>query len=163
MSKATIYYLEMRQPEALRPRRGPRGWYVEAIEPPDPQLNRRFYVDVGTAWKWTDRLIWSDDDWRRYAHCSDIETCVGRLQGREAGYFELAAAGAGDVQIAYFGLLPQFVGQGLGGALLTAAVERAWSRPATRRVWLHTCTLDHPHALRNYQSRGFRLYKTELV
>jgi GNAT superfamily N-acetyltransferase len=59
--------------------------------------------------------------------------------------------------LSYFGLLPPFLGQGIGGALLTAAIERAWAMDA-RRVWVHTCTLDHPAALRNYQARGFRLY-----
>ena len=64
------------------------------------------------------------------------------------------------MEIAYFGLLPQFVGRGLGGALLTATIERAWQLKP-RRVWVHTCTLDHPSALANYQARGFRIYKHE--
>ncbi len=63
------------------------------------------------------------------------------------------------MEIVYFGLLPQFVGQGLGGHLLTEAVERAWQMDA-RRVWVHTCNLDHPAALKNYQARGFKLYQT---
>ena len=82
------------------------------------------------------------------------------VSGTPAGYFELDGPPGGDVEIAYFGLLPSFVGRGLGGWLLTAAVERAWRRNP-RRVWLHTCSLDHPAALANYRARGFRLVKEE--
>jgi GNAT superfamily N-acetyltransferase len=76
-----------------------------------------------------------------------------------AGYFELRRHPT-DVEIAYFGLVPRFIGQGLGGALLTRAAQEAWTIGASR-VWLHTCTLDSPHALPNYLARGFREFKTE--
>ena len=82
------------------------------------------------------------------------------MQGTPAGYFELARRDAGQVEIAMFGLLPPFIGRGVGGALLTAALRRAWEE-GTRRVWLHTESSDHPHALANYQARGMRVYKTE--
>ncbi len=64
------------------------------------------------------------------------------------------------MEVASFGVLPQFIGRGLGGLLLTAALERAWEE-GTRRVWLHTCSWDHPHALANYQARGLEVYKTK--
>jgi len=76
------------------------------------------------------------------------------------GYFELARQGGDDIEIAYLGLLPRFIGQGFGGILLTAAASRAWELGANR-VWVHTCTLDHPQALSNYQARGFRVYRIE--
>ena len=82
------------------------------------------------------------------------------MSGTPAGYFELERQAEGSVEIAYFGLLPQFVGRGLGGALLSAAVERGWEGGA-RRVWLHTCSLDHAAALPAYQARGFRIFETE--
>jgi len=66
----------------------------------------------------------------------------------------------GAVEIIYFGLLPAFVGRGLGGALLSSAIEEAW-RVNPLRVWVHTCSLDHPAALANYQARGMKIYKTE--
>ncbi len=65
-------------------------------------------------------------------------------------------------EIAYFGLLPEFIGRGLGGALLTSAIEEAWRMsPSITRVWVHTCTCDHPSALANYQARGMVIYKRE--
>jgi GNAT superfamily N-acetyltransferase len=83
-----------------------------------------------------------------------------RVKGELAGYFELRRDTDGGVEIAYFGLLPGFTGRRLGAHLLTEAVERAWSLGA-RRVWLHTCTFDHPAALPNYVKRGFTVFKTE--
>ena len=81
-------------------------------------------------------------------------------QGTPAGYFELNTEGR-DVELAYLGLLPIFVGKGLGGGLLSAAIENAWGAE-TKRVWVHTSSLDHPYALKNYQDRGFKIYSETL-
>lgn len=160
-SVTTTYYLEMVDPRELSPKESPEGFAVSRVWPPAPELNRQFYVAVGRDWSWTDRLNWSIDDWNQYARRVALQTWIGYFDGQPAGYFELESQPHGNVEIAYFGLLPDFIGHGLGGALLTAAVECAWSTPNTRRVWLHTCNEDHQHALNNYRSRGFRLYKTE--
>jgi GNAT superfamily N-acetyltransferase len=156
-----IYYLEMLDPQDLCPSEAPEGFDVSMVRPPSPALNRRFYEAVGQPWEWTDRLVWSDDDWRRYVLRPVLQTWVGRYRGQSMGYFELETQAEGNVEIVYFGLLPEFVGRGLGGPLLTAAVERAWGSASVRRVWLHTCTKDHPAALKNYQRRGFEIYRTE--
>jgi GNAT superfamily N-acetyltransferase len=81
------------------------------------------------------------------------------VRGMPAGWFELHRS-ADESEIAYFGLLPSFTGQRLGPALLTRATEEAW-RSDPMRVWLHTCSLDHPAALRNYKARGFTPYREE--
>jgi len=81
------------------------------------------------------------------------------VKGTPAGYFELEDQRDDVVEIVHFGLMPQFIGKGIGGALLTDAVNTAWARGA-KKVWLHTCSVDHPSALGNYQARGFRLFKT---
>jgi ribosomal protein S18 acetylase RimI-like enzyme len=159
----TVYYLQMLDPSELRPKAGPAGFGVERVSPADGGVNRRYYERVGGAWNWTDRLVWSDEDWRRYAQRDELETWIGRVDGEAVGYFELERQAAGDVELAYFGLLPAFIGRGLGGALLTAAAERAWSLPGSRRVWLHTCTDDHANALENYRKRGFAVYETRQV
>ncbi len=157
----TTYYLEMTSPADLRPSRSTRdGLVLARVEPPLPELNRFFYTAVGGDWFWLDRLPWTYQRWREYLGRPELETWVLSVDGVPAGYFELEEQPGGDVEVVYFGLLPRFIGQGLGGHLLTAAVERAWQRGA-RRVWLHTCTHDHPVALRHYQARGFRLYKQE--
>jgi GNAT superfamily N-acetyltransferase len=155
-----IYHLEMVDRDAFRPKVGPAGFQVDEVSPADPELNRRFYRDVGGPWKWTDRLVWSDSDWRCYVSRDSLRTWIGRFLCQEVGYFELEAQDNGNVEIAYFGLLPQSIGQGLGGPFLSAAVYNAWAMPGTRRVCVHTCTWDHAHALSNYVSRGFQIFKT---
>lgn len=131
------------------------------VDPSDPELNCRFYRSVGSQWEWTDRLSWSQDDWQRYVGRDVLKTFVGQLNGRDVGYFELETQESGNVEIMYFGLLPEYIGKGLGGPLLSAAVKRAWDFSDTERVWVHTCTHDHKHALDNYRARGFELFRTE--
>lgn len=154
----TTYYLEMTDPAELRPSASKRG-EVEAWQAkvPSPELNRFLYSAVGGDWYWTDRLSWSYERWREYLSQPGLETWVVYASGTPAGYFELAREPATDVKIQYFGLLPQFIGTGIGGFALTAAIQRGWGLGA-KRVWVHTCTLDHPQALSNYLARGFRIY-----
>jgi ribosomal protein S18 acetylase RimI-like enzyme len=157
----TIWYLEMTSPADLRPRRAERDDLAFArVARPMPELNRFFYTAVGGDWYWLDRLPWTYERWQGYLDRPELQTWVLSVAGIPAGYTELEAQPGGDVEIAYFGLLPAFTGQGLGGHMLTAATERGWAMGA-RRVWVHTCTLDHPGALANYQARGFRVYRQE--
>jgi GNAT superfamily N-acetyltransferase len=133
---------------------------VKQLLNPSPELNRFFYTAVGRDWYWMDRLSWSEEQWLEYVNRPELETWVGYVSGQQAGYFELEMQPEANVEIAYLGLLPELVGKGVGGQLLKAAIERAWQMGA-RRVWVHTNTLDHPHALPNYQARGFRIFKQE--
>lgn len=158
LAPETTTYLEMRQPDQLC-RGGSSELAVERLSRDSWETGRRLYCDVGGPWKWIDRLIWSDHHWKQYYEHPGVELWVGRVQDRIAGYFELVHAD-GETELAYFGLCPDFIGRGLGSALLTAAVERAWAAGA-KRVWVHTSDRDHPAALSNYLARGFRIYKTE--
>jgi GNAT superfamily N-acetyltransferase len=81
---------------------------------------------VGGDWHWTDRLGWTRDEWLVYLDRPELETWIGYQEGTPAGYFEMERQPESQVELKYFGLLPQFIGRGLGGALLTAAVARAW-------------------------------------
>jgi GNAT superfamily N-acetyltransferase len=156
------WYLEMRERSWLRPAAvtGER-LAVARAEVPCPELSRFLYTAVGGDWYWTDRLGWTYARWLAYLDRPELETWVGYVAGTPAGYFELQHHAGGDVEIAAFGLLPRFVGRGLGGRLLTAAAERAWDAGATR-IWVTTCSLDSPPALANYQARGFRIFTTEI-
>ncbi|MGI2027553.1 GNAT family N-acetyltransferase [Endozoicomonas acroporae] len=124
------------------------------------QFNRFLYSYIGQPWEWTDKLVWSDEQWHDYAENDNLRLWVGYFKGSPAGYFELQKV-AGDIQIAYFGLAQPFIGKGLGGALLSTAIQEAWNWGA-QRVWVHTCSLDHPFALNNYQARGLKVYKEEI-
>ncbi len=153
-------YLEMTSASQATPFRGERRLELRRAEVPCPEFNRFFYVAVGSDWWWYSRLGWSRDRWLAYLDRPELETWVGYLSRTPAGYFELESQAGGQVEITYFGLLPSFIGRGLGSELLAAAIDRAWQlQPA--RVWVHTCTLDHPRALQTYRSLGFKIYESK--
>jgi GNAT superfamily N-acetyltransferase len=121
---------------------------------------RYLYVEVGREYHWKDRLSWSEIQFRDWLAGPSVIWLLS-VAGAPAGFFELRGHEDGSREIAYFGLMPEFVGRGLGKYLLTRSVEEAWALKPTR-VWLHTCTLDHPAALPNYLSRGFRKVREEV-
>ena len=151
-------YLEMTSPDQLRPSaRTVPGFEVRQVEIPLSALNRWLYEIVGAEWQWFGKLEWSDEKWQRWVDRPELQTWIGYLHGTPAGYFELEYQSDDNVEIAYFGLLPQFFGRGLGGPFLTRAIQCAWAMGAIR-IRVHTCTLDHPSALANYQARGLQIY-----
>ena len=163
MSKidVTRTYLEMTSPGDLRGSADPpNGVRIERVETYPVGLFRFLYSEVGKQFYWRDRLVWSDSQIEEYLK-GPIWTWILYERGAPGGYFELKRHEDGSVEIGYFGLMPHAIGRGLGTLLLTRAVEEAWKLSPTR-VWLHTCTLDHPAALPNYMKRGFRPFRTEV-
>lgn len=159
--RATRTYLEMRVAAAMRPSApAPEPLVVAREHPCAPERYRALYLGVGEAYHWTDRAGWTDAEIRAHVTLPGIEVWVGRVGDDVAGFFELRDWPDGSTEIAYFGLLPAFVGRGLGGALLTEALRQAWARQPSR-VWLHTSSLDHPAALANYRARGFTVTRVE--
>ncbi len=145
-------------PSRLNPSRGePR---IVQAEIASVEFNRFFYTAVGGPWYWLERLPWSWDEWMTWLETPGVETWYGTVGGTPFGYGELHRTPDREVEIVYFGLLPQFIGRGLGGWLLTEVIRRAW-QSIPKRVWLHTCDLDGPAAIANYTARGFRVYRTE--
>lgn len=158
---ATRTYLAMESPADLRPSAVPAlRLDVEESTRCTVAEYRRLYEQVGAQWEWHDRDEMSDHALAAHLVRSDVHVWTARVGRRTAGFFELAVDADGGVEIAYFGLVQAFIGQGLGGALLTRAVEEAW-RLGARTVWLHTCSLDAPQALPNYMARGFRVVREE--
>lgn len=154
-------YLEMDSPARLVGRAAiPPGFVVRQEETCDPDLYRELYERVGADYHWRDRRGWSDDRLAAHLETPDIAVWTLRQGAAPLGFFELMRHADGSVEIAYFGLMPAGIGHGLGRAFLTKAVDVAW-RPVPTRVWLHTCTLDHPAALANYLARGFLVTGTE--
>ena len=159
--QAVRTYLQMHSRSELQPAPCPSpATAVEPVEQCPPALWRRLYTEVGREYHWIDRLQWTDGEIARYLADPGLELWIMREAGEPAGYFELRRHVDGAVEIAYFGLMPQAIGRGLGKYLLTRAVERAWEHGATR-VWLHTSSLDHSSALPNYLARGFTIWKQE--
>jgi GNAT superfamily N-acetyltransferase len=155
-------YLEMRSPGELRSAASPQpAPPIERLADCSVELFRRLYREVGRAYHWTDRLGWTGEDIRAYLDTPGVSIWLMSWETTPAGYFELREHEDGSVEIAYFGLLPEFIGRGWGKYLLTRAVQSAWQL-GPNRVWLHTCTLDHPAALPNYIKRGFRPFREEV-
>jgi GNAT superfamily N-acetyltransferase len=157
----TVTYLQMLSSAELRPKYcdDPR-FHVRETVTPQWRLNRFLYQLVGERWHWVDKLPWTDEEWHAYAQW--VRTFVALYGGNIAGYYELLRYDEQrSVQISYFGLAPEFIGRGLGAALLTHALEQAWAWDAAR-VWVHTCDRDHPAALSTYEARGMKRYKTEI-
>jgi GNAT superfamily N-acetyltransferase len=154
-------YLELTRPADLRPAATPVPEpRVERLDDCPPSFFRYLYREVGRQYHWTDRLSWTDDQARGHLLDPTVSLWLLSSPAAPAGYFELKRHEDDAVEIAYFGLLPEFTGRGWGKYLLTRAVREAWDAGA-RRVWLHTCTLDHPAALPNYLRRGFRPFREE--
>ncbi|MBI4503374.1 MAG: GNAT family N-acetyltransferase [Gemmatimonadetes bacterium] len=151
----------MRDPRDLRGgTSAPPEFRVSQEEPCSAELYRFLYREVGRRYHWVDRLEWTDEQIAEHLGRGNVTIWVLRHGHEPAGYFELVGHDDGSVEIAYFGLLQDFLGRGLGKYLLAAATRQAWQVGANR-VWLHTCTLDHPAALPNYLARGFREFKKE--
>ena len=153
--------LEMNSSKDFKSKNLLNGCKAIKLEIPLPILNRFFYESVGELWNWTDRISWSDKIWENWVNRENLLTWILLFRGTPAGYFELVT-GDNEVEIAYFGLLPQFLNKGLGGGFLSYAIKKAWEQNK-KRIWVHTCSLDHPNALNNYKSRGMQIFKTEIL
>lgn len=139
---------------------------MEEVGPAAAPVLRSTYVRIGDPHRWIGRSAWSDAQWEEELSRPGVRAWIAMVDGEVAGLVELEAEENGDVGIVVFGLVPEFVGRGFGGALLTLATQLAWKlkssgdRP-TRRVWVETSSRDHPHARPNYERRGFRTFRTE--
>ena len=137
---------------------------IDLVRPIDFQINKFFYKNIGKKHKWTDRLIWSETDWIKYVESSKVETYILKIEDDLAGYFELIIhANLQEIEIAYFGLLEEYHNKKLGGYLLSEAIKKSFMKRNIKRVWVHTCTLDHKNAIKNYLARGMTIYKKETI
>tara|TARA_B100001173_G_C15789712_1_gene462921 strand:- start:186 stop:695 length:510 start_codon:yes stop_codon:yes gene_type:complete len=137
--------------------------YLYKVDPPDFQLNKFFYKEVGKKHRWLDRLIWTDKTWNDYLNRNGVNTYVLKRKQDLIGYFEQNFyKDELECEIAYFGILKEFIGKKIGSYLLSEAIKKSF-QTGSKRVWVHTCSLDHEHALKNYISRGMKIFKSELI
>lgn len=161
--EAVITYLEMKTP----PKRAPRSHRAEKIaiiraEKPTTSFYRYLYNTVGQPWLWYERRELDDEALRAIIQDPEVAIYVLYVGGVPAGYVELDRREEHQVEIAYFGLIPDFIGRGFGKYLLDWAVDQAWATDP-KRVWVNTCNLDHPKALTVYQQAGFVPYRQETI
>jgi ribosomal protein S18 acetylase RimI-like enzyme len=139
------------------------NYSLNQVIPNDFQLNKFFYKQIGKNYQWVDRLIWTDKNWIEYVSSPNLFTFVLKNNEDIAGFFELMYhKDKLETEIAYFGLLKEYIGKKLGGYMLSEAIKKSFSYNV-KRVWAHTCSLDHKNALKNYLSRGMKIYNTETV
>tara|TARA_B100001121_G_scaffold241463_1_gene215689 strand:+ start:608 stop:1111 length:504 start_codon:yes stop_codon:yes gene_type:complete len=136
---------------------------IQVVDPKNFQLNKFFYKRIGKKHHWVDRLSWSDKQWTDYVSDKKVMTYVLKFKEDLAGYFELILhPEKEEVEIAYLGLLEEYQNKKLGSHLLSSAIKNSFiNKP--KRVWVHTCSLDHKNALNNYKSRGMKIFKTETI
>ena len=157
---AVVTHLEMTERPALRP--DPKGaWTLRRVEAPDLNWFRDLYRRVGTQWLWFSRLRMTDAELAAVIRSPLVEVHALEQDGRDEGLLELDFREARQCELAYFGVTGKLVGSGAGRWLMNRALERAWSRPVSR-VWVHTCTFDHPAAPAFYQRSGFRAFRRQI-
>ena len=158
------YYLEIYSPKDLKESNTLTSEYeILQICPPDFQVNKFFYKNIGKKHQWTDRLIWKDSRWIGYVNDEKVDTYILKQNDDMAGYFELIHhRNANEIEIAYLGLLEEYLNKKLGSFLLDSALKRGFLKKP-KRIWVHTCTLDHKNALKNYLARGMKVFKEETL
>jgi ribosomal protein S18 acetylase RimI-like enzyme len=140
-----------------------KDFSINLLDPINFQLNKFFYKNVGRKHKWNDRLVWTESKWIEYVSNKKVKTYVFKYRDNLAGFFELIFHyEKKEVEIAYFGLLEEYQNKKLGSYLLSQAIKKSFDNEINR-VWLHTCSLDHKNALRNYIARGMTIFKTETI
>ena len=141
----------------------PKGYRIQLVKPVDFQLNKFFYKNVGKKHRWIDRLVWDNLKWISYLENKNIHTYMLKLNEDLVGYFEIIHEhNSKTSEIAYFGILNDYIGKKFGSYLLSEAIKKCFELNS-KKVWLHTCSLDHSHALGNYLNRGMKVFKKETI
>jgi ribosomal protein S18 acetylase RimI-like enzyme len=163
--RKVVTYLEMTSPDQLRPGH-PAAMAVDLQEQDKTSpLIRATHERIAAPYHWSS-LYWTDEEWEQYLARPHLRHWIAWADGAAAGLISIESQSGGDAEIDTFGLVPEFVGKGIGGHFLTLGTRLAWSMdpvgaPCIKRVWLSTSSLDHPYALPNYKRRGFRVFRTE--
>ncbi len=157
-------YLEINSINDLKESKKPNtNCKLFLVDPPDFQLNKFFYKQIGKKYRWIDRLVWADNQWIEYVENSKVNTYILKNIHDLIGYFEIIFNyEKNQSEIAYFGILEEYFGKKYGAYMLSEAIIKSFAN-GIEKVWVHTCSLDHENALKNYKSRGMKIFKTERV
>ena len=157
-------YLEIKSINYLKEAQKPsKNFSLSFTKLNDFQLNKFFYKQVGKEYRWIDRLVWDDNQWINYVENPKVKTYVLKEKENLVGYFEIIFDfEKKHSEIAYFGILSEYFGKKYGGYLLSVAINKSFVK-GINRIWVHTCSLDHKNALKNYQARGMKIFKSEKI
>ena len=164
MEEVIRNYLEIKSlKDLLEVSKPTKKCQVFLVDPADFQLNKFFYKQIGRKHNWVNRLVWEDKKWIDYINNPNIQTYVLKQEEDLIGYFELIfCEKKQEIEIAYFGILEDYFGKKLGGFLLSEAIKKSFL-VEVKRVWVHTCSLDHQNALNNYLARGMTIFKSDVI
>ena len=157
-------YLEINSLRDLKEgNKSSEDYSLNLIDPVNFQLNKFFYKNIGKKHKWVDRLTWTEEKWINYVSSENVRTYVYKFKDDLVGFFELIFhPEKNETEIAYFGILEEYQNKKLGAYLLSEAIKKCFENNINR-VWVHTCSLDHKNALKNYLARGMKIYKKETI
>jgi len=162
--KVNRFYLEIKSLKSLNEVICPNEELIlEKVSPPNIEINKFFYKNIGKKHRWVDRLIWDNLKWVSYIENKNVYTYILKLKDDLVGYFEIINdENSKSTEIAYFGILENFIGKKIGGYFLSEAIKICFIN-YSNRVWVHTCTLDHKNALKNYLKRGMKIFREETI
>ena len=157
-------FLEINSVKDLNSTKSPGlNFKIIEVNPPDFQLNKFFYKQIGRKHRWIDRLAWEDKKWIEFVENSKVKTFILKDSDNMVGFYEtIHDITKNHAEIAYFGILEEYFGKKCGGYLLSEAIANLFE-DGINRVWLHTCSLDHKNALKNYLARGMKIFKSEKI
>ena len=160
MEKIDRYYLEITSIKNLKGKDKPSNKTIlELVDNKNYELNEFFYKQIGKKHQWVDRLAWNEKDWIKYTTNENLKTYILKEDEELVGYFELIFD-KNECEIGYFGILEEYIGISFGSYMLSEAIKIAFQKKV-KRIWVHTCSLDHQNAILNYQARGMNIFKTE--
>ena len=160
MEKIDRYYLEITSIKNLKDKDKPsEKTILELVDNKNYELNEFFYKQIGKKHQWVDRLVWKEKDWIKYVSNENLKTYILKEDEELVGYFELIFDKS-ECEIGYFGILEEYIGKSFGSYMLSEAIKIAFEKKV-KRIWVHTCSLDHQNAILNYQARGMNIFKTE--
>ena len=165
IKKVERNYLEINSLDDLNESKSDSNTYfIELVNPLNFQINKFFYKKIGKDHHWVDRLVWTENQWITYTSDNKVKTYILKNKKEDpAGYFELILhQEKNETEIAYLGLLDEYKNKKLGSYLLSSAIKNSFLNKS-KRVWVHTCSLDHKNALNNYLSRGMKIFKKETI
>ena len=157
-------FLEINSIKKLNRSKSPGpNFKINQLDPPDFQLNKFFYKQIGKKYRWIDRLAWDDKKWIEYVENPRVKTFILKENNNLVGFYETVRDLDNDhSEIAYFGILEEYFGKKCGGYLLSEAIKKLFDQGVSR-VWLHTCSLDHENAIKKYLARGMQVFKSEKI
>ena len=163
ISKIQRYFLEIKDFTKLIELNLHKSYKIILNEKKDFQLNKFFYKQIGIDHYWRDRLIWPDKEWKEDVQNPNFETWFIKKDEELIGYYEQEFHPKNqEVELINMGVLKEFRGRKIGSNLLIHAINRA-SQKKPKRMWVHTCSLDHEFALKNYKAKGFKIFKEEEI